>query len=133
MLVLNRHTTTLLHLTSCIAKRPSMSTPSPILRHYEAIADISGRMLAEAQADRWDEVVGLGEQYQAAVEVLRSLDELSDADRLARRELLVRILDNDAHIRALAAPELARLGGLLGNMKRQHTVLQAYLAPSLNP
>lgn len=106
-----------------------MSKSSSILRQYEVIAGISSRMLSEARANHWDEVIVLGEQYQAAVESLRSLNQLSDEDRLARRDLLTRILDDDANIRLLAAPELNRLGMLLGNMKRQHTVLQAYCAP----
>ena len=108
-----------------------MSKSSTILRQYEVIAGISNRMLNEARANHWDEVVILGEQYQAAVESLRSLNQLSDEDRAARRDLLTRILDDGANIRMLAAPELNRLGVLLGNMKRQHTVLQAYCAPLL--
>lgn len=118
------------------AARPSDSTMSKtpsILRQYEVIAAISSRMLIEARANRWDEVVVLGEQYHDAVESLRSLNELSTEDRLARRDLLAKILDDDAHIRSLAAPELNRLGILLGNMKRQHSVLQAYCSPSYNP
>ena len=109
-----------------------ITSPSP-LRHYEIISGISGRMLAAARADQWDDVVVLGEEYQAAVEALRNLKSLNDDDRAARRELLAKILDDDANIRLLATPELARLGALLGNMKRQHSLLQAYLAPSLNP
>ncbi|MGB3287879.1 MAG: flagellar protein FliT [Burkholderiaceae bacterium] len=106
-----------------------MNNPPSILRQYEVIAGISSRMLSEARANHWDEVISLGEQYQAAVESLRGLNQLSSEDRIARRDLLIRILDDDANIRLLAAPELSRLGMLLGNMKRQHTVLQAYCAP----
>ncbi|MBF6617777.1 flagellar protein FliT [Pollutimonas thiosulfatoxidans] len=108
-----------------------MSKPSTILRQYEVIAAITSRMLKEARADHWDEVIVLGAQYQEAVETLRGINILSDEDRAARRQLLARILDDDAHIRLLAAPELSRLGRLLGDIKRQHTVLQAYCAPSL--
>ncbi|PND34977.1 flagellar protein FliT, partial [Achromobacter pulmonis] len=41
-------------------------------------------------------------------------------------DLLVRILENDAQTRDLALPQLARLGELLGRMKRQQTLLSAY-------
>ncbi|MBB5213369.1 flagellar protein FliT [Parapusillimonas granuli] len=109
-----------------------MSKISSVLHYYEAIADISSQMLREARASHWDEVVALGERYQAAVESLRKLDHLDDSDRQARRELLTRILNDDATIRSLAAPELSRLGALIGNMKRQHAVLQTYCAPALN-
>lgn len=108
-----------------------MSEPSSILRQYEAIAGITRRMLNEARANNWDQVVMLGGEYQQAVEALRGSNTLTTEDRQARLALLTQILDDDAHIRHLAAPELSRLGALLGDMKRQHTVLQAYCAPSL--
>jgi flagellar protein FliT len=101
-------------------------TTSSVLRQYEIIADYSSRMLAEARANQWDKVLALGQLYHAAVENLRHIEPLSDQERTARRGLLARILDDDANIRLLARPELNRLGALLGNMKRQQTVLQAY-------
>lgn len=83
-------------------------------------------MLVEARAEHWDNVVILGEEYQQAVEGLRVEKPLGDEDKAARRELLAQILEDDAAIRQLAAPELGRLAALLGNMRRQQTVLQAY-------
>lgn len=103
-----------------------MKTSSPTLRHYETIAGLSSQMLAKAEAQQWDDVVTLGAQYHDAVERLRALGTLSDADRSARRNLLTQILNDDARIRNLAAPELHRLSHLLGTIKRQQTVLQAY-------
>lgn len=103
-----------------------MSSQEEILNHYQAIADISGRMLAEARANHWDEVFALGERYHQAVECLRNLDLKSLEAREARKELLNRILDDDANIRRLAVPELERLSGLLGNVRRQHRVLRTY-------
>lgn len=103
-----------------------MNTCHDILSHYQVIAELSGRMLTEARANRWDAVFNLGEQYHDAVEALRNLDLQSPEDREARRELLTKILDDDANIRRLAMPELDRLSGLLGNVKRQHRVLRTY-------
>ena len=102
-----------------------MSHPE-LLSRYQAIADLSGRMLAEARANRWDAVFELGSQYHDAVETLRTLDVLSPEEREARKSLLTQILDDDANIRRLATPELERLSGLLGNVKRQHRVLRTY-------
>ncbi|HLU79540.1 MAG TPA: flagellar protein FliT [Burkholderiaceae bacterium] len=103
-----------------------MNARLDILSRYQAIAEISGRMLTEARANRWDAVVALGEQYTQAVETLREINTLSLEDREARKELLTQILDDDANIRRLAMPELERLSGLLGNVKRQHRVLRTY-------
>lgn len=105
-----------------------MNASSPTLQHYEIIAGLSRQMLAKAQAQQWDDVVTLGAQYHDAVERLRAMGALSDEDRTARRDLLTQILSDDARIRNLAAPELHRLSHLLGTIKRQQTVLQAYSA-----
>lgn len=103
-----------------------MASASPILQHYQLIAALSSKMNALAQAQDWDQVLELGAQYTQAVEALQQFDPLDESDRIARRQLLTQILDDDAHIRHLAAPELERLGHLLGAIKRQHSVLQAY-------
>ena len=103
-----------------------MNARLDILSRYQAIAEISGRMLTEARANRWDAVFELGAQYHDAVELLRDLDMQSAEDREARKSLLSQILDDDANIRRLAMPELERLSGLLGNTRRQHRVLRTY-------
>lgn len=79
-----------------------------------------------AETQQWDRLVSLGSEYHLAVERLKQLDPLDDDQRTARLELLTRILDDDAQIRQLVAPELDRLSHLLGTIKRQRTVLQAY-------
>lgn len=109
-----------------------MSHNTPLLRQYEIIASITGKMLDEARANQWDTVVELGTQYHEAVEHLRTFTPLSSQDRQARRELLTQILENDASIRRLATPEIDRLGLLIGAMKRQQSVLHTYCGPSLN-
>lgn len=109
-----------------------MTISSDTLRQYELIADITGRMLVQARRQHWQEVVKLNQCYFQAVEHLKNINELSHAERAARRSLLTRILEDDAEIRQLAVPELRRLGHLLGDIKRQQNVVQAYCAPSLN-
>ena len=82
-----------------------MSTShASILEHYQEIADLSGQMLAKAQGQEWNELVTLGARYQEAVERLKALNPLDDDQKNARRELLTRILDDDARIRQLIAP-----------------------------
>lgn len=103
-----------------------MALQSPVLQQYQLIASLTSQMRAKAEAQQWDDVLQLGTQYTQAVEGLRRFDALGDEDRRARRELLTRILDDDARIRYLAAPELLRLRHLMGTAKRQRTVLQTY-------
>ena len=87
-----------------------MTTPSDTLQQYERIADITGRMLRKARNNHWQDVVELSQDYFQAVEHLKQINTLSYAERTARRDLLTRILQDDAEIRQLATPELQRLG-----------------------
>lgn len=103
-----------------------MPDTSTIVLRYQHIADLSGQMLKLAQANEWDSVVALSQQYCSAVEKLRPLAPLDNTERTARKSLLSQILDDDARIRNLAAPEMARLGSMLGAMKRHQNVLEAY-------
>ncbi|MDF3861125.1 MULTISPECIES: flagellar protein FliT [Achromobacter] len=100
-----------------------------ILENYQEIAFITGEMLTAAKAGDWDLAMLHGQQYCERVEQLRQSDHkhpLDDAARAMKYDLLVRILENDALTRDLAIPQLARLGELLGRMKRQQTLLSAY-------
>ncbi|MBC7202603.1 MAG: flagellar protein FliT [Pusillimonas sp.] len=106
-----------------------MSRSQSILNQYKIIASLSGKMVALARDNQWDDVVATSQEYSEAVQALRQYEPLNDSDRLIRKPLLQKILRDDAEIRNLAAPELARLGSLLGNMKRHQNVLQTYLAP----
>ncbi|NLZ12079.1 MAG: flagellar protein FliT [Alcaligenaceae bacterium] len=106
-----------------------MTQTSPTLRQYELIASLSDKMVRLARQNDWESVVSVGQQYINAVEHLKALTPLDDDDRLARKPYLTKILNDDARIRHMVAPELERLGGLLGTMKRQQHVADAYLAP----
>lgn len=106
----------------------TQSTPS-ILENYQEIASITGEMLTAAKAGDWDLAMVHGQQYCERVELLRQSEQkvpLDEAARAMKYDLLVRILENDALTRDLALPQLARLGELLGRMKRQQTLLSAY-------
>lgn len=110
-----------------------MSTPaSSLVSYYQDIANISSAMLHHAQDNHWDEVINLSTEYIEAVNRLKQLDPLTTQEREARRQLLTQILDDDARIRHLVHPELERLNALLGNLKRQQNVLQAYGSTDLS-
>jgi len=107
--------------------QPAEHLTDPALPHYEHLSRLSGQMLAHAQAQDWGAVITLCLQYQQAVEDLREVmgDELP-VNFLARHALLSKILSDDARLRDLTSPELARLGKLLGSLKRQRSVHQTY-------
>lgn len=101
-------------------------TESDILHHYQKIAAITQRMRLHAQSDDWEQVLELAPHYHAAVECLQELGTLHSRDRTARQKILTAILDDDAYIRSRAAPQLERLGQLLGTMQRQRSLEKAY-------
>jgi len=110
-----------------------MRYTSSKLRPYEQIAEITEAMLEAARKGDWGEVLRLGQQYCEMVEQLRTRDAdpvpLDQSERVAKHDLLVRILESDAATRDLAMPQLARLGELLGRMKRQQSLLHTYGVP----
>lgn len=97
-----------------------------VLPYYQEIAALSGQMRVKAEAREWGDLHDFYTRYRQAVERLDALPPLDDHQKDARRTLLLQILDDDARIRALLAPELERLGHLLGNAKRERSVLDAY-------
>ncbi len=106
--------------------------PSNTLQQYEVIADITHRMLDQARSNHWGKVIELSQHYIQAVEHLKDINQMDLSERLARRQLRTRILEDDAEIRQLAMPELRRLGHLLGDIKRQQNVVQAYCSPTFS-
>jgi len=114
----------------------SLTQHAPVLELYQDIANITGAMLAAAQAEDWDTVAYQGQHYCEAVERLRLLEpqqQLDEAGRNLKYDLLVRILDNDAAVRELAMPQLVRLGHLLSRMKRQQQLLNTYRGKAVGP
>lgn len=106
-----------------------MEHQNAVIDCYEQIAPLVARMLELARAGNWDALVTLEAQFRADIEQLKGID-MTDALDLAQRErkhrLLKRILADDAEIRNILSPQLARIGALLGSMQQQHYLHQAY-------
>jgi flagellar protein FliT len=82
---------------------------------YEAIAAISSRMLRAARDALWGELARLQDEYRYLVDGLNDAEVgvlLNDCERGRKYELIRKILANDAEIRDLANPRLAKLSAL---------------------
>lgn len=93
-----------------------MTNKAEYFAQFETVAAISRQMLVSARRARWDDVVILQKEYQAALDAMKGAQnhiELSDADRTRKFELVRQILVDDAEIRDLANPRLAKLSALL--------------------
>jgi flagellar protein FliT len=89
-----------------------MSSKANYIAHYEAIAAISARMLMAARKALWNEMSELQEEYRSLVDMLLDIDEtvsLDENERIRKYDLIRQILADDAAIRDLANPSVARL------------------------
>lgn len=92
-----------------------MSAKADYFAHYEAIAAVSARMLTAARKALWNELIQLQEEYRALVDMLRDMDggiALDEHERLRKYDLIRQILADDAAIRDLANPAMARLSAI---------------------
>jgi flagellar protein FliT len=92
-----------------------MKTTQEYFAHYEAIAELSARMLAAARTGQWGDLRTMQGTYRELIDGLREVDTssgLDDTSRARKLELVRRILADDAAIRDLTAPSLVRLSAL---------------------
>jgi flagellar protein FliT len=92
-----------------------MKTTQEYFAHYEAIAALSADMLDAARGGDWSELKALQGEYRELIDELRDVDSGSDLDdgaRARKLELVRRILADDAAIRDITTPSLARLSAL---------------------
>jgi flagellar protein FliT len=111
---------------------PVPPTRTPVLAIYQQILSITGAMHLAAQAQNWDHLIELGQAYCSTVDTLRSVPaaQLSNSQESEdRAQLLRQILSNDAAVRNLALPEIARLGQMLMQFGKQKSMLRAYGSP----
>lgn len=114
----------------------SSQTSSYLIGCYQQIAAVTSDMLVAARKGDWENVLGYGQRYCELVETLKTIqhpETLNEATRSEKYELLVKILENDANTRDLVVPQLARLGDLLGRMKRQQNLLTTYNPKAPSP
>jgi flagellar protein FliT len=92
-----------------------MKTSQEYFDHYESIAALSGKMLAAARSGEWGELKVMQSAYRELVDGLKEVDggsELDNDDKARKLDLVRRILADDAAIRDLTSPSLARLSAL---------------------
>jgi flagellar protein FliT len=102
-----------------------------ILVLYEAIARLTGQMLAAARNGDWEQLVSIGQDCSAQTARLRKIEDglPRDAAHLRRKtELIHGALDDDARIRELVNPWLTQLAALIGNTRHQQQLHHAYRA-----
>ncbi len=106
-----------------------MSSKADYFARYEAIAAVSSRMLSAARDALWNELMELQEEYRALVDALRDVDagiSLDEHDRLRKYDLIRQILADDAAIRDLLNPSVARLSAFFSARRPAHVLKELF-------
>ena len=106
-----------------------INTADQLLMRYASILQVVERMLSAAREDNWDTVVELQAQYSTLADTLRPVDAsvpLDDSQRLRKHDLTRKILADEAAVRELAAPRLARLSALLESGRHTRALHKMY-------
>ena len=99
------------------------------LRHYRSIAAASARMLEAARACDWEALTEHERSCARAIDALRASGaepRLGPADLERKRAIILRVLAEDAEIRRLTQPWLARLEEMLRTSGAERRVGDAY-------
>lgn len=105
-----------------------MNSPQTIAA-YETILAITGQMLEAARNGDWDSLVALERDCKKLVEQLIAENggpPLSSEFQQRKAEIIRKVLADDAEIRNITEPWMARLQNILGNTTREQRLRQAY-------
>ena len=102
---------------------------------YEEMSQLSSRMVEAARANEWDELIALERDVTALRESLvaesapAAINENISASISARkRDLIQRILEDDAEVRRHTEPWMEQVRGFIGDSVRRRDVQNAYAA-----
>ncbi|MBU6488310.1 MAG: flagellar protein FliT [Burkholderiales bacterium] len=106
-----------------------MNSKADYFARYEAIAAVSQRMLTAARRALWAELTDLQEEYRVLVDNLLEVDagfSLDEHDRLRKYDLVRQILADDAAIRDLVNPSVARLSAFFSARRPAHVLQELF-------
>lgn len=106
-----------------------MMTGQEVLSEYAAVAELTGQMLAAAEAGDWDQLVLLEQRCTRHVDALKHGEAtvaLNPQGRQAKVDCIKRILADDRRIRDLTMPWMAQLSALINNSGTQRRLANAY-------
>lgn len=104
-------------------------TGQEVLSEYAAVAELTGQMLAAAEAGDWDHLVLLEQRCTRHVDALKRGEAavaLNPQGRQAKVDCIKRILADDRRIRDLTMPWMAQLSALINNSGTQRRLANAY-------
>ena len=108
----------------------SMPAMPRSLELYEEICTLSERMVDAARRAEWDHLVALEQRVAALRDTLMNGDDdtLTPGEAHRKRELIQRILDDDAEVRRHTEPWMEQVRKFLGAGAQARRVSAAYRA-----
>jgi flagellar protein FliT len=106
-----------------------MNPKADYFARYEAIAAVSSRMLHAARDALWNELMELQDEYRGLVDTLREADtglSLDEQERLRKYDLIRQILADDAAIRDLVNPSVARVSAFFSARRPAHVLKELF-------
>ena len=103
-----------------------------LLATYDRLSNTTAHMLSAAQAGDWERLAELENNCSGLVACLSNLendDPLPEPLRMRKAAMIRKVLADDAAIRDITEPWLARLGTMLGANRREHQLLRSYGPP----
>jgi len=100
-----------------------------MIKTYECILTVTGEMLEAARAADWDRLVEREGRCRMLVEQLKATGDhvvLDDSARRRKTEIIRQVLSDDAAIRDLTQPWMARLQQLISSAGRERQLHAAY-------
>ena len=104
-----------------------------LLATYDRLSNTTAHMLSAAQKGDWQRLVNLEKDCSDLVARLSNLendDPLPAGLRERKAAMIRKVLADDAAIRDITEPYLARLGTMLGTNRREQQHLQTYGPPA---
>ncbi|MBS0498508.1 MAG: flagellar protein FliT [Gammaproteobacteria bacterium] len=99
------------------------------LKTYNAILATTGKMLAAAQNNEWDQLIQLEQECKQLTEILIKNDQepILDKEFLQKKvKIIHQILADDAQIRAITEPWMMKLQDMLNANSRKRDLHLAY-------
>ena len=112
--------------------RMEKHSSTDILKAYEHLAEVTGRMRVAAAQEDWDGVIALESECASVYERLASIETGAPFDPEYQRrksELICRLLDDDALIRETLSGQLTHIWRMIDGRPRVEKLNAAYGNP----
>jgi flagellar protein FliT len=100
-----------------------------VIANYEALSALTGQMLEAATSDDWDLLLDLEQQYSGLIAATKPLDDavmLDEAARQLKKQLINKILADDAEIRNRVQAWMSQLELSMQSNRQEQRLLHAY-------